>query len=110
MLLQAGTARSILARIRPRRPAEGRSAGGSTPVAAATSPIELDALFEAVLDDLKAAHADSRCLSGLGTRGNLPAAPGPGQEAREDASGAPRNKGGRSMTAAKAAADAPRNK
>jgi len=103
MLLQAGTAHSILARIRPRRPAEA-------PVAAATSPIELDALFEAVLDDLKAAHADSRCLSGLGTRGNLPAAPGPGQEAREDASGAPRNKGGRSMTAAKAAADAPRNK
>lgn len=94
MLLQAGTAHSILARIRPRRPAEGRSAGGSTPVAAATSPIELDALFEAVLDDLKAAHADSRCLSGLGTRGNLPAAPGPGQEAREDASDAPRNKGG----------------
>lgn len=65
MSLQAGTAHSILARIRPRRPAEGRSAGGSTPVAAATSPIELDALFEAVLDDLKAAHADSRCLSGL---------------------------------------------
>ena len=77
MSLQAGTAHSILVRIRPRRPAEGRSAGGSTPAAAATSPIELDALFEAVLDDLKAAHVDSRCLRGLGHGAIYRPRPGP---------------------------------